>query len=153
VFVSRCCSTYPTNDKCTIVKPQLPLVLANKKPGDQKGCSNGDERPGDDGHERTMALFRVTDPRCVGSHRGGGGSRKAQWNAANAPWCYIKIQQSLMAVRCRRGTRIKFISNDVWIRIQTVAGIHPFLNWWVPAQVAKNRGLVHKLNRHSSSEV
>jgi hypothetical protein len=58
-----------------------------------------------------------------------------------------------MAVRYRRGTRIKFISNDVWIRIQTVAGIHPFLNWWVPAQVAQSRVLVHKLNRHGSSEV
>lgn len=68
LFASRCCGTYPTDGKCAIVKPQLPLTLANIKPRDQKGSRNGDERPGDDRHERTMALVRVADPRIVGSH-------------------------------------------------------------------------------------
>jgi hypothetical protein len=68
LLASRYCGTYPTDDKCAIIKPQLPLTLADIKPREQKGSGDGDERPGDDGHERSMVLIRVANPILVGSH-------------------------------------------------------------------------------------
>jgi hypothetical protein len=39
-FALKCYITYPTDDKGAIVKPQLPLVLANPDPSSQEGTSN-----------------------------------------------------------------------------------------------------------------
>ena len=64
----KSCVTYPTDHKGAIVNPQLRLMLANPEPNSQEGPSNRDKTPGNNGHQRPIVLFRVTDPGLHGSH-------------------------------------------------------------------------------------
>lgn len=78
LFASTHCVTYPTDAQCAIIKPQLPLVLANPEPHGQESTRNRDQTPGHNGHQRSVVLRRVADPGIYGRHL--GWIRRLTWD-------------------------------------------------------------------------